>query len=210
MAAKGGISGLGMAVATLGGLLVYAGFKGTNPLEALRDVASGTPSGVSPRNAGLQAAAASYRSGGDAGGASGPGAGNALVDAARSYSGDKYSQARRNSPGFSDCSSFVGKALRKIGIDPPKGSTTGSYLASPRFKKVSRAQARAGDLAVTTAHMAIFTGPDTAIGQQNSRRNVVEGTVEDVMYPSRAFTVLRYDGPLPGSASVPPPRSAWA
>jgi cell wall-associated NlpC family hydrolase len=208
MAAKGGISGVGLAIATFGGLLVYAGFKGTNPVEALRDIASGTPSGITPRNAGLQAAAASYRSGGAAGGTSGAGAGNALVDAARTYSGDRYSQARRWQEGYSDCSSFVGKAFKKIGRTPPGASTTASYLTSKQFTKISRAQAQAGDLAVTTSHMAIFTGPDTAIGQQNARRNVVEGPIEDVMFPNKAFTVLRYKGSLSGT--VPPPRSAPA
>src|SRR5688572_4117385 len=119
MAAKGGISGVGLAIATFGGLLVYAGFKGTNPVEALRDIASGTPSGITPRNDGLQAAASSYRPGGAVSGTSGAGAGNALVDAARTYASDRYSQARRWQEGYSDCSSFVGKALKIIGITPP-------------------------------------------------------------------------------------------
>ena len=209
MAAKGGISGVGLAVATFGGLLVYAGFTGKNPVEALRDVASGTPEGVAPKNAGLQAAAASYRSGGGAGGASGAGAGNALVDAARTYANDRYSQAKRWQPGYSDCSSFVGKAFKKIGIKPPGGSTTASFLVSKQFTKIPLAQAKAGDLAVTTSHMAIFTGPGTAIGQQNARRNVVEGDIDEVMYPNKAFTVLRYKGSLEGSTKVPEPRSVW-
>jgi cell wall-associated NlpC family hydrolase len=205
-----GISGVGLGIATLGGILVYAGFKGSNPIEALRDVASGKPTGVTSTSAGLQASAASYRTGtagtgsGDTGTATG--AGNALVDAARAHATERYSQAKRWAAGYSDCSSFVGKALRDIGITPPGASTTTSYLLSNRWQKISRAQARAGDLAVNTAHMSIFTGPDTAIGQQNPRRGVVEGDVDDVMYPSKSYTVLRYKG----TATTTPPRSAPA
>lgn len=195
MAAKGGISGVGLAIATVGGLLVYAGFRGTNPVEALRDVASGTPAGVTAKSAGLQASAASYGSGGGGStGSSGGGSTSALVDAARKHADEKYSQGKRWQEGYSDCSSFTGKALRDVGIKPPGASTTISYLTSPQWQKIPRAQARAGDVAVTTAHMAIFTGPDTAIGQQNPKRNVQEGGVEDLMYPSKAFTVLRYKG----------------
>ena len=206
MAAKGGINGVGLAIATMGGLLVYAGFRGTNPVEALRDVASGTPTGVTSTNAGLQAAAASY--GGAGGGTSAPAEGSAsgLVTAARKNSGDLYSQPKRWQPGYSDCSSFVGKAFKAIGIKPPGASTTASYLTSSRFQKIPQASARAGDLAVTTSHMAIFTGPDTAIGQQNRKRNVVEGDIADVMYPNKAFTVLRYKGDLGGGTT--PERSA--
>jgi len=206
MAAKGGgISGIGLAIATMGGLLVYAGFRGTNPIEALRDVASGTPAGVTAKSAGLQASAASYGSGGGGatdGSTGGAGSTSALVGAARKHADEKYSQAKRWQEGYSDCSSFTGKALRDVGIKPPGASTTISYLTSPQWQKVPRATARAGDLAVTTSHMAIFTGPDTAIGQQNPKRNVVEGGVTDVMYPNSAFTVLRYKGTVAGEPSV--------
>lgn len=205
MASKGGINGVGLAVATMGGLLVYAGFRGTNPVEALRDVASGTPTGVTARNAGLQAAAASYGGAGGGTPATG-GSASSLVAAARKNAGDLYSQAKRWQPGYSDCSSFVGKALKAIGIKPPGASTTASYLTSNRFMKVSRGDAQAGDLAITTSHMAIFTGPDTAIGQQNRKRNVTEGDIDDVMYPNKSFTVLRYKGDLTGGTT--PERSA--
>jgi len=208
--ASQGINGVGLGIATLGGLLVYAGFKGSNPIEALRDVASGKPTGVTSTSAGLQASAASYQGGASSGGGGaggGTGAGSSsLVDAARAHATERYSQVKRWQSGFSDCSSFVGKALKDIGITPPGASTTTSYLLSNRWQKISRAQARAGDLAVNTAHMSIFTGPDTAIGQQNPRRNVVEGDVDDVMYPSKSYTVLRYKG----TATTTPPRSAPA
>lgn len=189
MASKGGINGVGLAIAMMGGLLAYAGFRGVNPVEALRDVASGHPEGVLPSSAGVvrrwRPVEGTPTSSGSASG---------LVEAARANSGDRYSQARRWQAGYSDCSSFVGKAFKAVGITPPGASTTASYLTSPRFTKISRAQAQAGDLAVTTSHMAIFTGPDTGIGQQNAKRNVVEGAIEDVMYPNKAFTVLRYNG----------------
>lgn len=186
MAVKGGINGIGLAIAMMGGLLAYAGFRGVNPVEALRDVASGHPEGILPTSAGLGVTRRWRRIG--------EGTTDGLVEAARANAGDKYSQAKRWQTGFSDCSSFVGKALKAAGITPPGASTTASYLTSPRFTKISRGDAQAGDLAVTTSHMAILTGPETGIGQQNSKRNVVEGPIEDVMYPNKAFTVLRYTG----------------
>jgi cell wall-associated NlpC family hydrolase len=194
MAPRAGISGFGLAVAGMGGVLVYAGLRGVSPLQALRDITSGKPPGI-----GVQKRFRPKITGSSSGAGSGV---SALVDAARANSGDSYSQARRWQPGYSDCSSYVGKAFKAAGITPPGASTTASYLTSPRFTKISRSQAQAGDLAVTTSHMAIFTGPDTGIGQQNAKRNVVEGAIDDVMYPNKAFTVLRYTGTTERSAQV--------
>ena len=41
--ASGGVSGSAVAVATLGGVLIYAGFRGVTPLQALRDATGGHP-----------------------------------------------------------------------------------------------------------------------------------------------------------------------
>lgn len=183
------VSGIGVALATAGGVLVYAALKGENPLDALREIASGHPSGVV---ANAPAAAASL--GGIAGalGATVTGFGTALVAAAMTHANERYSQARRWQDGYSDCSSFVGKSLKDIGIAPPGASVTGDYLAWGALVKVGADHAVAGDLLVNGAHMAIVTGPGTAIGQENPSRNVAQGTFSQIMAGTGAYLVLRY------------------
>lgn len=117
----------------------------------------------------------------------------ALVAACEKYAGDKYSQARRWSNGYSDCSSFVGKGMKALGQNPGV-STTLTYLASSKWYKISASEAGAGDIAVNAAHMVLVTGKGTAIGQQNSRRNVQRGTVSDLMANSGSYIYKRYRG----------------
>lgn len=115
----------------------------------------------------------------------------ALVEAVKQFQGDRYSQAKRWSNGWSDCSSFVGKGMKALGLNPG-GSTTLTYLASSQWSDVPRAQVGAGDIAVSTSHMILVTGPDTGIGQQNSRRNVQTGTIKDLMTGTGSYKFRRY------------------
>lgn len=117
----------------------------------------------------------------------------ALVAAVQQYKGDRYSQAQRWQPGFSDCSSFVGKGMKALGLNPG-GSTTLTYMASSDWYTVSRSQVGPGDIAVNSAHMIIVTGPDTGIGQENTRRNVQEGTIDDLMSGTGPYVFKRYSG----------------
>jgi hypothetical protein len=64
MANGNGISGLAVALAAAGGILVYAGFKGLSPVGALRDVSTGKPSGVGDKATDLGSFDASRRRGG--------------------------------------------------------------------------------------------------------------------------------------------------
>lgn len=193
-------TGTVLLVAT-GGVLIYAGFTNRNPLAALRDIASGTPTPV--RNQpGVDPSSFTSTSGvnGMGGGiytASyadvAPGSGiAALPRAAEQFASDVYSQANRWAPGYSDCSSFVGKALKVIGVKPPAGSTTGSYLASSDWKKIPEASVQAGDLAINFNHVVICYGGGYAIGQQNPRVNVQRGRVGDLMSGTGTFLYLRY------------------
>jgi cell wall-associated NlpC family hydrolase len=185
------VSGVGVALATAGGVLLYAGLKGENPLTALRDIAAGHPAGPSTAP-GITAGAAAPAQAAPVQGPSASGFGPALVAAARSHRMDRYSQLQRNSAGFSDCSSFVGKSLRDIGVTPPGSSTTGDYLAWSALYKVPAADTVPGDLLANSAHMAVVTGPGTAIGQQNPLRNVAEGTFASIMSGTGAYLCLRY------------------
>lgn len=194
-----------------GGVLIYAGFTTQNPLSALKEVASGKPTPVRDMSSVDPASFAST------GGVSGtaqtgftdvvPGEGlSALPRAAETYSKDIYSMAYRNKPGYSDCSSFVGKALRLIGIKPPPGSTTGSYIASKDWKRVSSGDVQAGDLAVALNHMVICYGNGHGIGQQRKGRNVQRDSIKNLMYGNTPFVYLRYAG----AGSSKPPTSAMA
>ena len=184
-----GISGLALAFATAGGILVYAGFKGTNPVAALRDVSRGKPSGVENKSTNLGSVAI-----GEAlGNAAAIGAAAGVSGAAQKYAGDKYSQARRTQVGWSDCSSFCDKILTDVGIPPPvKWASTANYRISPYWKTIPLSQTQPGDIAVNSHHMVMITaaGGTAAIGQQNPRVNVRTGTVPDLM--SNDFVCKRY------------------
>ena len=121
----------------------------------------------------------------------GAGAGPALVRAALGHAGERYSQTRRWDSGFSDCSSFVGKSLRDIGIAPPPLSLAASYVAWPKLAKVPRSAVAIGDLIANVNHIIIATGPNDAIGQQNSNQNVQRGKIENLMWGTGAFVCLR-------------------
>lgn len=191
----GGISGIAVAVATCGALLVYAGYRDVNPIQALRDVASGKPPKVKSKDAGLKTSGASQA-------AYLPGGGNsAVVAAAMKYRGDQYSQTRRHTRGYSDCSSFVSKAYEAAGIDPPSPDTTAGYYLSDRWKKIPLSQAKAGDIVVSAtaatigAHMVLVTGPGMAIGQQNPGDDVETGRISDLMAgTSYDYIAKRYVG----------------
>lgn len=193
--ANEGISGIAVAVAAFGGVLVYAGFQGLNPLEALREITSGKAKPLADSDVSWIHDAMSNgliqdpNLGGAVGGGIAqagysPGSsavGNALVQAAMKHKNEKYSQAKRWQAGYSDCSSFVGKAFKDIGIAPPGASVTGSYLAWNKLKTVSKSSIQAGDLLCGAGHIAIAISSTQAIGQQNTRRNVQVGSISSIM-----------------------------
>lgn len=191
MATKG-LSGVAVATLAVGTLLAYAGFRGVSPLQALKDVMSGSPLGVSTE-----------------GGTYGTGAGGVLMDvltgdeavvaaAAQKYSGDIYSQSKRTDPGYSDCSSFAAKAYRTAGhTDIGASWTTDSFLASPKFRKISAADARTADVVVSaqhtgSAHMVLMLSGKQAIGQQRTGVNVKTGSVDTLFSASQRKAGLVY------------------
>lgn len=180
----GGISGLSVALAAAGGILVYAGFKNLSPVGALRDVSGGKPTGVANTGTDLSA-----------GIATGPGVaqGDAALSVAVKYEHDLYSQARRTQVGYSDCSSFCDKILTDMGIPPPvKWASTANFRISASWVNIPLADTKPGDIAVNSHHMVMITaaGGAAAIGQQNARVNVRTGTVVDLM--SNDYVCKRY------------------
>lgn len=186
--AKGGISGIAVAIAAGGGVLAYAGFRGIGIAAALREISSSKgPVGLanSPVDLGGDVVASTPVAG-KVSDLANSAAGQIISGAASKYLSDKYSQTRRRDPGFSDCSSFVYKIMRDVGMPPttPWSNTT-NYHLDPKLRTVPLAQAQAGDLALSAEHVVILTGSGganaPAVGQQNSRENVRTGTVTSLM-----------------------------
>lgn len=207
--AQGGaqISSLHLAIAAGGGVLLYAALRGVSPADALKDITSGAPPAVSTEGKKIETASGDldpdftpggfgstpwkgvYRKAKTPKGLQRP---TAFIAAAQAHAAEKYSQGERWARGKSDCASFVGKSLLDIGVDPPGGSTTGDYLRSGAWVKVSTP--RAGDIAVNGKHMAIFTSGSSGIGQQNPRRNVQRDVMDNLMANTGAWEIRRYRG----------------
>jgi hypothetical protein len=208
--AQGGtqISSLHLAIAAAGGVLLYAALRGVSPLQALKDVASGAPPAVSTEGKTIKGSDGSVdpdfvpQGSGTADWKGGPykrakvpkafQKPTTFVAAAQTHGAEKYSQAKRWARGYSDCASFVGKALLDIGVEPPGGSTTSAYLASGKWAKVS--EPRLGDIAINAKHMVICTSGSTGIGMQNSRRNVQRDSLDNLMANTGRWEVRRYRG----------------
>lgn len=199
MASGGGISGVAVALATAGGVLLYAGFQGQNPVEALKDITSGKTKALEPGTVSFVNDPTSLGQGGGivpamwTGGGSSD-IGNRIAAAAMTHRNEKYSQARRWQAGYSDCSSFVGKSLKDVGITPPGSSVTGSYLVWSKLKTIPKSGIQAGDLLCASGHIAIALSPITAIGQQNGRQDVKVGSIETVMWGQPSWVARRYVG----------------
>jgi hypothetical protein len=203
----GQISSLHLAIAAGGGVLLYAALRGVSPLQALKDVTSGAPPAVSTEGKEITdssgAADPDYVPGGSGSAdwkgvyrkAKVPKAAqrpSAFIAAAATHAAEKWSEDARWSKGHSDCSSFVGKSLLDIGVEPPGGSSTGDYLASGQWVRVSSPQA--GDIAVNAHHVVICTDGSHGIGQQNKRRNVQRDTLDNLMANTGSWEIRRYRG----------------
>lgn len=168
-----GISGTAIAVVTGGLVLVYAGLRGVSPLQAFRDVSSGKPPPVvgKPTTDPIVSRTSGF----------GDQRRGTVVAAAQKYTGDIYSQAKRTQPGYSDCSSFVDKALKDAGISPPTHpwANTALYRLSPEWKTITTDKVEPGDIAISASHMVLVTakGGTAGIGQQKPGVNVKTGTM---------------------------------
>lgn len=193
---------------TAGMFLIYIGIRRVNILEGLRSISQGTlpkaqnvPSTTAQSALDvLDATPAAPSTGATAGGTAGgplPG----LVAAAQTFAADQYSQTKRWQVGYSDCSSFVGKSLKAIGITPPGASVTTSYLAWSALQRIDPSQVGAGDLICNTAHIIIATGNTTGIGQENGRLNVQTGSITNLM-GGQPYVCLRYIGTQSASSAA--------
>lgn len=194
--AQKGLSGIAVGALSVGTLLAYAGFRGVSPLQALKDVMSGSPLGVS-KEGGTYGLGAGKALGGIIGDVL-SGSEFVVTTAAQQFKGDIYSQSDRTKPGHSDCSSFVAKAFRTAGhTDIGASWTTDSFLASSKFRRIPAAQAHAADVVVSaqnsgSAHMVLMLTDKEAIGQQRTGVNVKTGSVDTLFSASQKRAGLVY------------------
>lgn len=186
-----GISGVAVAVASFGAVLVYAGFRGVSPLHALRDVAGGHPPPATGKPTSPIITSPTSSSGlTDARRA-------AVVAASSKYVNDQYSQLQRRQVGYSDCSSFVDKCLKDAGIQPPGDpwANTANYRASGDWPTVDAAQVDVGDIAISISHMVLIIakGGASGIGQERPFVNVQTGDMRK-LFGSQVYVFKTYKG----------------
>ena len=192
MAAQAGISGKAIALATGGGILVYAGLRGENPLEALRSVLTGSPAPIpsgTPVTLELPSDTAS-RSGVASSAVAGRAAQIALQQVGKPY---RWAAA---GPDRFDCSGLISYAYNRAGASGFGRMTSAGMAVSPKFRKISRSDVQAGDVLWRVGHVALAI----------SNSQLVEAPRTGIPVRTRAisgFTMyLRYVGT--GSTTPPP------
>ncbi len=97
------------------------------------------------------------------------GKGARILAAARSGIGTRYVWGGSSYSGF-DCSGLVRYAYRQAGISLPRSS---GGIASAG-KRISRSEARPGDVVVWPGHVGIYAGNGRVVDASDSKRVVVE------------------------------------
>jgi hypothetical protein len=185
MAPTAGISGKALALATAGGVLVYAGLRGESPLESLRGILTGSPAPVPEgRPVTLDFGGGSFEGGSAVGAGSFP----QLAQAAERYLGVPYKWAGTTRAGL-DCSGLVVLSFRDVGVTGVPRTSLGQMSWS-KVRKVSNPGA--GDLVWWPGHIGIMVSATRMINAPHT------GTV--VSYASvgvrngHAPVYLRYMG----------------
>lgn len=195
---SGGVPGLAVALATVGGFFVYIGLRNVPIVEGLRELVKGktptprptTPGTIPPEL--LPDTGQLAGNGGGGGGAGGGGSGNAIADAARRYIGNPYVwggavPTQAGGPGM-DCSGLVTWVLvHDIGLKNLPSSThttTLPFLAWSGASTIARDQCAAGDLVCWTGHIGIATGRDTMIHAPDIGQTVKESTIWNIPAPT--------------------------
>jgi cell wall-associated NlpC family hydrolase len=193
MAQQASINGLALGVATAGGLLVYAGLRGENPLAALRSVLTGSPAPVQATPPVTVPWGPGDWGGGSfaPGTASGAGVGSLpqLYNAAAKYLGVPYRWGGTDPRTGLDCSGLVVVAFRDIGITGvPRTSWGQRNWSKVRVVK----DPGAGDLVWWPGHIGIMRDATTMINAPHT------GTVVRIasVGPRNGVTptYLRYTG----------------
>lgn len=104
------------------------------------------------------------------------GGGGSKVDdftsAAESMRGYRYSQANRMGSNSADCSSLVGRAMKKAGLTNNAQLTTRSIVNDSRFKRVGKGNLQKGDILWERGHVAIYMGGNRTLEARHSVQRV--------------------------------------
>lgn len=206
----GGISGVGLGMATAGGVLLWSGLSGVTPVDLAKTLAKGGPApGInvgSPtqiiRGVLTGSLASVFGQPSGSGGGSNipgglgwlPGADQLAFSSSSSSLGARIAQAARAhlgvpyrwggaSPAGWDCSGMVTYVLHHdVGLDLPDNSHTvsQSFLTWSGAQTIPTEQCQAGDLVCWITHIAIATGPSTAVGAENPRVGTIEGPISQL------------------------------
>lgn len=184
--ASPGISGTAVALSAGGALLLYAGLRGTSPVDALRDVLTGKPPPLPEGKAVTLSGGGSVPPVAETG-TSSAGAGRA-VDIALQQVGKPYKWGG-NGPDRFDCSGLIIYSYRKAGINLPR-YWSGAFAVSSQFRKVPREQVAAGDVLWKPGHVALATGNNGLVEAPHTGALVRTGPID-----GRGFRLfLRYVG----------------
>lgn len=192
---SGGISGLGVAAVTVGGLFVWSALRNVSPLDTLKEVlgrpssgsAISTPMGsVAATVRGVSAAAAVGEAAAAAGAVATVGSvagavpAASLVAAARKYLGVRYVFGGTSKSGV-DCSGLVILSFRDVGIKAPRFTTAtfGTWAKAQGAKRVSSGF-QAGDVVCRSGHMGIALGGGRLIHAPHTGTVVKEAAMWDL------------------------------
>lgn len=192
MAQQASVNGLALGVATAGGLLIYAGLRGENPLAALRGVLTGSPA---PVPAG-KPVTVDWLGGGDWGGGTfgtdtttATGTTAKAVQIALAQVGKPYKWGGKGPSSF-DCSGLISYAYIQAGLLSSYMTSYG-FSVSPKFRKVPRQSIQAGDVMWKMGHVALYIGNGQIVEAPHTG-----ALVRTRMVGPREFSlVLRYAGP---------------
>jgi hypothetical protein len=175
--ATAGINGMAVAALTAGGLLMYAGFRGISPIDAIREVGSGKPGSISSTSTPVPDITGPGTS---ATGHSGFSSGAGLLQEMQAIGvGKKYSQLRRTGPDSYDCSGLVWKAGCNVGLwGPgtkwfPQAFNTASFIVHTREIGLTRVGPailpQPGDIVWWVGHMGVAIDSETIFAARSSR-----------------------------------------
>lgn len=190
------VNGVYLAAAGLGGVILYAGFKGKKWTDVTHGIIGGqNPASIGQSNPIITSPVAyqqgAYGYGGYPVGAGGTVAGSAIAQDALKYQGAGYVWAGTpgSGAGHWDCSSFCNAVIgRDLGMAIPMygaGKYTGQahgpntliWLAWPGCRKVSTPEA--GVLAIWQTHMGICIGGNKMISALNSQLGTKVTTIQE-------------------------------
>lgn len=159
------ISGVALAAIGAGWLLAYAGMRNVTPLQALRDLLSMHPPGVSTSGTSLATSTSGGVATATTEGSVSSGIGAKIVASAQHYIGVPYRFGGADPSGF-DCSGLVTYVLHHdCGVNLPDNSHTNTtqFLSWNGLITVPAIQRLPGDLVCTGGHIQIYVGSDSVI-----------------------------------------------